>query len=53
MTTGDIQTHLFEIYGTDISRETISKITDTIVDDMHAWQNVEWPLTGSGPGLFP
>ena len=53
MTTGDIRTHLFEIYGTDISRETISKITDTIVDDMHAWQNVEWPLTGSGPGLFP
>ena len=39
MTTGDIQTHLFEIYGTDISRETISKITDAIVDDMHAWQN--------------
>jgi putative transposase len=28
MTTGDIQAHLLEIYGTDISRETISKITD-------------------------
>ena len=39
MTTGDIQAHLFEIYGTEISRETISKITDAIVEDMVAWQN--------------
>jgi putative transposase len=39
MTTGEIQAHLFEIYGTDISRETISKITDTIVADMISWQN--------------
>ena len=39
MTTGDIQAHLFEIYGTEISRETISKITDAIVDDMVAWQH--------------
>ncbi len=39
MTTGDIQTHLAEIYGTDISRETISKITDQILDDMLAWQH--------------
>jgi putative transposase len=39
MTTRDIQSHLFEIYGTDISRETISKITDQIVPEMVAWQN--------------
>lgn len=39
MTTGDIQTHLAEIYGTEISRETISKITDQILDDMLAWQH--------------
>jgi len=38
MTTGDIQAHLLEIYGTDISRETISKITDAIVEDMASWQ---------------
>jgi putative transposase len=38
MTTGDIQAHLLEIYGTEISRETISKITDQIVEDMAAWQ---------------
>jgi transposase-like protein len=29
----------FEIYGTEISRETISKITNGIVDGMLAWQN--------------
>ncbi len=39
MTTGDIQAHLGEIYGTEVSRETISKITDRIVEDMLAWQN--------------
>src|SRR5438105_15035285 len=38
MTTGDIQAHLLEIYGTEISRETISKITDAIVEDMSLWQ---------------
>ncbi len=36
MTTGDIQAHLAEIYDTEISRETISKITDAIVEDMVA-----------------
>jgi transposase-like protein len=39
MTTGDIAAHLAEIYGTEVSRETISKITDAIVEDMVAWQN--------------
>jgi putative transposase len=39
MTMGDIQAHLLEIYGTEISRETISKITDRIVDEMLAWQH--------------
>lgn len=39
LTTGDIQQHLFEIYGTEVSRETISKITDQIVDEMLAWQS--------------
>ena len=39
LTTGDIQQHLHEIYGTEVSRETISKITDQIVDDMVAWQS--------------
>ena len=39
LTTGEIQAHLEEIYDTEVSRETISKITDEIVADMTAWQN--------------
>ena len=39
MSTGDIQAHLAEIYDTDISRETISKITDAVVQDMLVWQS--------------
>ena len=39
LTTGDIQQHLLEIYGTEVSRETISKITDQIVEEMAAWQS--------------
>ena len=39
LTTGEIQAHLEEIYDTTVSRETISKITDEIVEDLTAWQN--------------
>ena len=39
LTTGEIQAHLSEIYDTDVSRDTISRITDRIVEDMVVWQN--------------
>jgi transposase-like protein len=39
LTTGEIQQHLLEIYGTEISRDTISRITDEIVEEMTVWQN--------------
>ena len=39
LTTEEIQAHLAEIYDTEVSRETISKITDEIVADMAVWQN--------------
>ncbi|MGD0196570.1 MAG: IS256 family transposase [Solirubrobacteraceae bacterium] len=39
LTTGEIQSHLAEIYGTEVSRETISKITDAVLPDMLAWQS--------------
>jgi putative transposase len=39
LTTGDIQAHLAEIYGTEVSRDTISRITDAVLDDMVTWQN--------------
>jgi putative transposase len=39
MSTGDIQAHLEQIYGTEVSRDTISRITDAVVEDMVAWQS--------------
>jgi transposase-like protein len=39
MTTGDIGSHLAEIYDTDISADTISRITDAVLDDMQVWQH--------------
>lgn len=38
MTTGDIATHLEDIYGTDDSRDTVSAVTARLADDMKAWQ---------------
>lgn len=39
MSTGDIQAHLADIYGTELTRDTISRITDAIVEDMVTWSN--------------
>jgi transposase-like protein len=39
MTTRDIQSHVEEIYGLDISPTTISKITDSIVVHAKEWQS--------------
>jgi putative transposase len=39
LTTGEIRDHLSEIYDTEISRDTISKITDRVVEDLVAWQS--------------
>ena len=38
MTTGDIRAHLAEIYDTDVSADTISRITDAVLDDLQVWQ---------------
>jgi transposase-like protein len=38
LTTGEVEAHLAEVYSTDISRETISKITDRVLGDMAEWQ---------------
>lgn len=39
LTTGEIQGHLEEIYGTSVSKDTVSRITDAVVADMEAWQS--------------
>src|SRR5918999_1599675 len=38
MTVRDIQHHLQRTYGTELSHETISKITDAVLDEVKAWQ---------------
>lgn len=37
MTTGEISVHFSEIYGASVSKETISRITDTVVAEMQEW----------------
>ena len=39
MTTGDIQGHLRQLYGAEVSRELISKVTDAVVEEMAEWQS--------------
>ena len=39
LTTGDIASHLFDVYDQQVDRATISRITDAIVADMEAWQS--------------
>ena len=42
MTTGDIESHMKELYGVDISDSTISRITDRVMPLVKEWQ--ERPL---------
>jgi transposase-like protein len=39
LTHGEISAHLAEIYGAQVSKQTISTITDKVVDGMTEWQN--------------
>ena len=39
LTVREIQGHLAEIYGTEVSPDLISKVTDTVLADAKAWQN--------------
>lgn len=38
MTVRDIQAHLVRTIGTELSHETISKITDAVLEEVRAWQ---------------
>src|SRR3954464_15418589 len=50
LTTGEVQAHLAEVYEADVSRETISKITDAVLERMAEWQSR--PLERVYPVLF-
>ena len=38
MTTGDIETHIHDIYGIEVSDTTVSRITDKILPIAKEWQ---------------
>jgi putative transposase len=50
LTTGEVQAHLAEIYGTQVSRQTISTITDRVLEGLAAWQSR--PLDPVYPVIF-
>ena len=50
LTTGEVEAHLAEVYSTNISRETISKITDRVLGELAEWQNR--PLDRVYPVIF-
>jgi putative transposase len=38
MSVRDIETHLTDLYGVEIKRDTISRVTDAVVADVEAWR---------------
>ena len=50
LTTGEVQAHLAEVDGSEVSRQTISTITDRVLDGLAAWQSR--PLDAVYPVIF-
>jgi putative transposase len=38
MSVRDIETHLSDLYGVEIRRDTISRVTDAVLEDVEAWR---------------
>jgi putative transposase len=50
LTTGEIAAHLADVYGAEVSKDTISRITDAVVDELAGWQSR--PLDSVYPVVF-
>jgi transposase-like protein len=50
LTTGEVAAHLQDVYGAEVSRDTISRITDRVLEEMSAWQSR--PLDELYPVVF-
>jgi len=50
LTTGEVAAHLAEIYDIEVSRETISNITDRVLEGLAEWQSR--PLDAVYPVIF-
>jgi putative transposase len=50
LTTGEISAHFAEIYGASVSKETVSRITDKVLEEMNDWAHR--PLDGIYAAVF-
>ncbi len=50
LSTRDIEAHLAEIYGVNVGRDLISRVTDAVIEDVREWQ--QRPLDDVYPVLF-
>ena len=50
LTTGEIAAHFAEVYGAKVSKDTISRITDKVLEEMTEWRNR--PLDAVYPVVF-
>jgi putative transposase len=50
LTTGEVAAHFAEVYGAKVSKDTISRITDKVVEEMTEWANR--PLDAVYPVIF-
>ena len=50
LTTGEISAHFAEVYGASVSKDTVSRITDRVIEDMQAWTSR--PLLGVYAAIF-
>lgn len=50
MSTREIQGHLHELYGTEVSPELVSRVTDAVLEDVQEWR--KRPLAPVWPVIF-
>lgn len=50
LTTGEIAAHFADVYGAEVSKDTISRITEAVVEELTAWQSR--PLDPVYPVVF-
>jgi putative transposase len=50
LTTGEISAHFADVYGASVSKDTISRITDKVIEEMTEWRNR--PLDRVYPVVF-
>lgn len=50
LTTGEVAAHFADVYGAEVSKDTVSRITDKVVAEMDEWRNR--PLERVYPVMF-